>query len=224
MIRRIAITGTCVVALLAGGWLLLRLGLLADDANVASHRAFEDWLADQPQGEAEFARFEQFLREEGVDEIVPNWQLFRIDGSFAARCEQGQFAIPPEQLWPRIVPALRLVRDKVEPQTGEVEVLSAFRSPGINDCVNGAGGSKHLAFAALDLATPDRQADAEFFRTLCAMQQSAGADSRMGLGAYFDPAEPGRSRGRFHIDAEGFRTWGFDYSSRSSPCPLLLGN
>lgn len=27
--------------------------------------------------------------------------------------------------------------------------------------------------------------------------------------------------GRFHIDASGYRTWGFDYSSRTNPCPKL---
>lgn len=87
--------------------------------------------------------------------------------------------------------------------------------------VSGAAASKHMAFAALDLATVDRQRDAAFFASLCAMQARAGPASRLGLGTYFDPADPDRSRGRFHIDGEGFRNWGFDYTSRSSPCPLF---
>ena len=60
------------------------------------------------------------------------------------------------------------------------------------------------------------------FADLCAMQSKLGAGSRKGLGAYFDPARPEANRqGRFHIDASGYRTWGFDYSARTNPCPLL---
>jgi hypothetical protein len=29
------------------------------------------------------------------------------------------------------------------------------------------------------------------------------------------------SDGRFHIDARGYRTWGFDYSAKTNPCPKL---
>lgn len=226
MNRRRLTVGILAALLAAGGWLFVRSnpGLFDTGDGASSQAAFERWLAAEPEGSATFARFERFLQAEGVGDVVPNWQLLRVDATFAARCELGHFAMPPEDLWPRIVPALRLVRDRVEPQVGEIEVLSAFRSPAINDCVNGAGGSKHLAFAALDLATLDRQRNADFFASLCAMQRRAGPASRMGLGAYFDPAKPDRSRGRFHIDGEGFRNWGFDYTSRSSPCPLLLAD
>ncbi|MEL1251400.1 FecR/PupR family sigma factor regulator [Aurantiacibacter gilvus] len=223
MTKRLLIALVVLAGLAVGTALLFRdrlHGLLVgDDTN--SHAAFERWLAaDAEHGQA-FGRFETFLQSQGVSGVVPDWQLLRIDTNLAARCDQPSFAVPPEGLWPRIVPALRLVRDRVEPLVGEVEVLSAFRPTAINTCVGGASGSKHMAFAALDLATVDRQHDAAFFTSLCAMQARAGPASRMGLGAYFDPADPDRAHGRFHIDGEGFRNWGFDYTSRSSPCPLF---
>lgn len=226
MIRRTLITLVLVAALAAGGWWLLRdrIGGLTGSGNASSQEAFARWLQDDAGRAESFGRFEAYLEAEGVSGVVPGWQLLRIDANLAARCDHPAFAMPSEDLWPRIVPALRLVRDRVEPEVGEVEVLSAFRAPAINDCVGGASASKHMAFAALDLATLDRQSDAAFFASLCAIQQRAGADSGMGLGAYFDPADPDKSRGRFHIDGEGFRTWGFDYTSRSSPCPLLMDN
>ena len=183
--------------------------------------AFRRWLDEDPDRPATFARFEQFLQDEGVSGIVPAWQLMRVDAFYARRCEEPPFAIPPEELWPNVVPALALVRDHVVETFGPVEVRSSWRSPQINVCARGASRSNHLDFAALDLGTADRRRGADLYRELCEMQQRAGPGSAMGLGAYFRPDEPESGGGRFHIDAQGFRTWGRDYTSRSSPCPAL---
>ena len=101
--------------------------------------------------------------------------------------------------------------------------MSGFRSAAINRCVNGASRSKHLRFAALDLVATNMQDRRDLFADLCRMQNRIGQESEMGLGAYYDPAAPFRNlAGRFHIDADGFRTWGRDYTRRSNPCPQLL--
>ena len=183
--------------------------------------AFARWLEEEPERGDAFLALERFLEDEGVADIVPAWQLARVDAFYAARCDISPFAIPPEDLWRNVVPALRLVRDEVVPVTGPVQVLSSWRSPATNVCARGASRSNHLDFAALDLVTQDRRRGADFYALLCEMQQAAGADSGMGLGAYIDPADPGAASGRFHIDAEGFRRWGGDYTSRTDPCPAL---
>lgn len=188
---------------------------------IDSQAAFDRWLAEAPERGAQFAALEDFLRESGVHGVVPAWQLARVDAFYAQRCDSPAFTIPPHETWGSIVPALQLVRDHVVPSMGEVSVLSSYRTPEINACAHGASGSNHLDFAALDLATVPRRRGADLYREVCAMQREAGAESRMGLGAYFNPAEPEAASGRFHIDAEGFRTWGWDYSSRSNPCPAL---
>ncbi len=180
--------------------------------------AFGRWLEEDVERVAKYRSFQAFLRERGADDIVPTWQLMRVDAFYAAKCELSPFAIPPENLWPNVVPALKIVRDQIIPETGPVTVLSSYRTQQVNVCARGASRSKHLSFSALDLATRDRQRGEALYRRLCAIHTQAGPASRMGLGAYFDPDQPGYAGGRFHIDAEGYRSWGRGYTAASSPC------
>lgn len=195
-------------------------------SNLSSKTAFEAWLltdsgADGSKAER-FAEFEAFLLHNDVGDVVPAWQLLRTDANYAKRCKLPHFGIPPREKWAAIVPTLRLVRDHVIPAVGRVEVNSSWRSEAVNACAKGAKGSRHLAFAAVDLIAPEQTNKRAMFETLCAMHRSKGAAAGMGLGAYFVPAKPQSNiRGRFHIDASGFRSWGYDYSGASSGCILL---
>jgi uncharacterized protein YcbK (DUF882 family) len=145
-----------------------------------------------------------------------------VDAQYASRCGEEYFAIPPKDQWRDIVPTLRLLRHEVIPVTGPLEVVSGWRSPAINTCVNGASRSRHLEFKALDLVSANRPDRRKLYADLCALQRAAGSKSAMGLGAYFDPSDMSRNiEGRFHIDASGYRTWGFDYTARTNPCPKL---
>ena len=187
-----------------------------------SEASFRQWLAAEGGRAASFERFESFLAGQGVADVVPVWQLLRTDANYAARCGIGAFEMPPEDKWPAIVPTLRLVEREVIPVVGRVEVFASNRSDELNDCVNGAKRSRHLAFAAVDLVAPDRTDRRQLFADLCAMHTRVGASTRMGLGAYFDPARPIASRhGRFHIDASGYRTWGFGFTRATSYCVTM---
>ncbi len=186
-----------------------------------SRLAFEGWLEEDPARGEEFARFTAFLAEEGVADVVEPWQLMRIDSYYARECEVEPFTIPPEELWPNVLPALRLVRDEVVPTVGPVSVLSSYRTPELNACARGASRSNHLEFSALDLATEPRRRGEDLYRELCAMHDAAGPESRMGLGAYYDPADEGFAGGRFHVDGEGYRSWGRSYTSATSPCRVF---
>jgi hypothetical protein len=184
-----------------------------------SESSFRRWLAAEDGRQATFVRFETFLTERGVSDVVPAWQLLRTDANYAARCGFGAFEMPPETKWSAIVPTLRLVRQEVIPVVGRVEVFSANRSDELNACVKGALQSRHRAFAAVDLVAPEQTDRAEMFADLCAMHRRVGARTGMGLGAYFDPARPRLNpQGRFHIDQSGFRTWGFSFKRASSYC------
>lgn len=186
-----------------------------------SEAAFESWL-DQDEGRAqEYAAFQAFLSDQGVDDVIPAWQLARVDREYAERCNLDIWRLPPENLWPNIVPALELVRAHVKPAMGEVEVQSSYRSPELNVCAGGAARSRHISFEALDLLLVERRSDLDaLYHELCAMQEEAGPDSRMGLGAYYDPSDPFYNReGRFHIDAAGYRSWGRSYTRATSICP-----
>ncbi|MCK0127840.1 D-Ala-D-Ala carboxypeptidase family metallohydrolase [Erythrobacter sp. F6033] len=194
-----------------------------DALDPSSSNAFHKWVNVKSDRLDHYQAFEAFLRKRGVNNVVPAWQLWRIDGQYAKRCGTDFFAVPPRKHWPSIVPALLLIRDEVVPVVGTVDVVSASRTPEINACVNGASRSKHLQFRALDLVTERQQDRTKLFTSLCKLQRRVGARTKMGLGAYFDPDDkPRNTAGRFHIDAEGSRTWGFDYTRKSSPCAKLL--
>jgi len=187
-----------------------------------SEAAFQRWLAADAGRKRDYERFQHFLADKDVGDVVPAWQLLRTDANYAGRCGLGAFDMPPEAKWPAIVPALRLVRDDVIPVVGRVEVAASNRSDALNQCVHGAKGSRHLAFAAVDLVAQEMSDQRQLFTDLCAMHQRIGARDRMGLGAYFDPDRPFASRhARFHIDQAGYRTWGFDYTRKSSYCLKL---
>lgn len=203
------------------------VGRAPNDTGPSSAGAFNRWfIAENPHNAGwraqDFAEFQGMLEKEGVAGIVPTWQLWRVDAHYASRCGTDYFALPPKERWRDVVPALRLLREKVIPVTGPLEVVSGWRSPEINACVGGANRSAHLDFKALDLVAVERSERRKLFADLCAMQRAAGSGSRMGLGAYYNPANPLQNlEGRFHIDAHGYRTWGFDYTAKSNPCPNL---
>lgn len=198
-----------------------------NDTGPSSAGAFNRWLFSSPTDDPgmrakEYEAFQAVLQKEGVAGIVPTWQLWRVDAQYAARCGTDFFATPPKERWRDVVPTLKLLRDAVIPVTGPLEVVSGWRSPAINACVRGASRSKHLEFKALDLVATARNDRPKLFKDLCDMQRATGSKSALGLGAYFDPSDRTRNiEGRFHIDASGYRTWGYDYTARTNPCPKL---
>ena len=215
----------CGVLAIAGGSVaaITTDGFSAFSTDPSSQAAFEEWLETSgPNVASDFADFQEMLSAEGVADVVPSWQLWRVDAHYARRCRSAFFDTPPKDKWRQILPTLRLLRDEVAPVTGPIEVVSAYRSPEINECVNGASQSRHLSFSAVDLVATEMDDRERLFTKLCALQTRIGARRSMGLGAYYDPDDLERgARGRFHIDAAGYRTWGFDYTSRSNPCTKL---
>lgn len=218
-------------------WLTLATAALAGVGDVerspnetgpSSAGAFNRWLFAENSHNAgwkarDHAAFQAMLEDEGVAGIVPTWQLWRVDAQYASRCGTDYFAMPPVERWRDIVPTLKLLRAEVIPVTGPLEVVSGWRSPANNTCVRGATRSRHLEFRALDLVASQRGDRRKLFADLCAMQRVVGRRTNMGLGAYFNPDDlAANTEGRFHIDASGYRTWGFDYTARTNPCPKLI--
>jgi hypothetical protein len=184
--------------------------IIASCSSPTSESAFRHWLAADPARAAGFARFEGMLRHEGVSGVVPNRELWLVDRNHP-RCARAWYAIPPEANWPRIVPALRFIRDYVEPAVGEVRVVSAYRDAAFNACVGGASQSAHLGFYALDLVPRDWFVTrGRLIEALCPIHAREGPKAHIGLGIY-------NSR-RFHIDGRRFRGWGADFRGTSFPC------
>lgn len=102
-------------------------------------------------------------------------------------------SVPPRDLWPRIVPTVRLV-EAVREHFGPTRIHSAYRSPAYNRAVGGAAtDSQHTHFRALDFscATGTPAAWAALLRDL-----RAGGAFQGGIGVY---------RTFVHVDTRGTR-------------------
>ena len=171
---------------------------------------FRAWLAASPAHRAELARFEARLAAEGVDRVVPLWQLVRTSSSWR-QCGAEPFEVAPADKWDNIVTTLKFVRDKVVPAVGRVEALSAYRNEALNACSAGAPRSAHRLFFALDLAPVSADVSRErMIRGICAAHARDGRTYEAGLGFY--------SGRRFHVDSNGYRKWGPDGRGATSPC------
>lgn len=128
-------------------------------------------------------------------------------------CLYQSFALPPEKLWENIIPPLKLLESLNRAQIiTPYHLSSTYRDPAANTCIRGAKASKHLSNTAIDFQLEDQSASniQVVEQHLCHYWQQHGRKQKMGLGIY--------GRGRFHLDVQGYRTWGKDYKRDSSPC------
>ncbi len=133
-----------------------------------------------------------------------------------AECAQFRFSLPPEEYWKNLLPTLQLIEKlQLIGLFEHYKIVSVYRSKEANNCVQGAKGSKHLSNYAVDFQTLDAQkkpyADTQMIeQRLCHFWRKEGKSQALGLGIY--------GKQRFHIDTQGYRTWGIGYKSLSSPC------
>lgn len=166
---------------------------------------FLQWL---PMQRAEVAAFEAYLAQQQVLNVSPTWQLLRT-ASMWKECQAAPFQVPPREEWPEAARVLALLQELRRAKVlGPFSVVSAYRDPALNRCAGGAKHSSHMQFAVdlVLLAPGDDQKLCDFFR-------EHGKGWNMGLSRY--------PSGRIHVDRTGFRTWGADYTSRTSFCRQL---
>ena len=172
-------------------------------------REFRDWL-QAPAHRAGLEAFRSHLAAEGVEGVVPLWQLVRTSSSWR-ECGAEPFEAPPADKWEHIITTLKFVRDKVEPAVGEVEPLSVYRNEKLNACSDGAPKSAHRELFAMDLTPVNAKVErADMIRSVCAAHARDGRAYNAGLGFY--------SGKRFHVDSSGFRKWGPNGKGATSPC------
>ena len=115
---------------------------------------FEVWARRTPTNVEALGAFRGFLAAQGLNTVVPMWQLIRTSSSWR-ECGAQPFEVPPPDKWGRIIETLKFLRDEVIPTVGEVETLSAYRNGELNACSNGARKSVHREFFALDVTPVD---------------------------------------------------------------------
>jgi len=168
------------------------------------------WLARDPRHQMQVEEFRAHLASEGLENVVPVWQLIRTSSSWRA-CNADRFEVAPRDKWEHISTTLRFVRDEVEPALGPVEAVSGYRNEQLNRCSAGAPQSAHREFFAIDLAPVNPAVTrGQMIRQICAAHARDGRAYNTGLGFY--------NGERFHVDSNGFRKWGADGRGATSPC------
>lgn len=160
------------------------------------------WL---PGHAAQVQAFEHFLATQNVANIVPSFQLLRT-ASMWRECQASPFEVPPQEQWNQARDVLQLLQEmRRQNVLGPFGVMSAYRDEKLNRCAHGARHSSHMLFAVdiVPLSPGDDQ-------KLCAFWAAQGRRWNMGLSRY--------PSGRIHVDRTGWRSWGEDYTSRTSFC------
>jgi hypothetical protein len=184
---------------------------------------FQAWLDANPAQIPRLKALNAYLTREGVADVLPLWQIVQTETIEAAqKCEIEGFAVPPQDMWPTMVPTLRLVKQEIVPLLGPVKVLSSFRTNAANKCSLGAPESPHKRYSALDLAMVNPIPQKDMFAKLCKHWHGLAPNWGYGLGAYYVRGYPAyNEEGRFHVDTLGRRTWGHSYGAYTSHCREL---
>lgn len=176
--------------------------------------AFKDWLATHSYQKSEVLAYQNYLQRQ-LGTIPPMEQLL-ASARDARRCGFEPYEVPPASLWQNIVPTLQMLQhmQKQGYLPYSTVIRSVYRNPALNDCAGGAGESKHMTNGAIDIWVPENEGDKwavdSTFDGLCQFWQSSGQAYNFGLGLY--------PTGSVHLDTQGYRKWGANHSSSSSPC------
>lgn len=179
---------------------------------------FEEWLNASSYNQQNVKAYRAYLSQHlGASNVPPMDQLLTTARSWS-KCSASQYAVPPKQLWKNMVPTLRLYA-KLK-QTGTVpydaKIRSVYRNPKLNACADGAHDSKHKMNAAIDIWVPryegSHQKINKMKEDLCSFWLYQGQSHNFGLGLY--------GTGAIHLDTQGYRKWGKEYSPSYSLCQL----
>ncbi|MES2146533.1 MAG: hypothetical protein V4491_01645 [Pseudomonadota bacterium] len=171
------------------------------------------WVAADLAHSAALSAYATYLRQAGVGDVVPVWQLVRTASDWA-KCGQTPFEVPPPELWPNIVNTLRYVQSEVKPAVGEVEAVSVYRNPMLNQCAKGSPRSAHQLNYGVDLVPRYPFERRELMSRLCTVHARSGLRYGAGLGFYVGI--------RFHIDVWKYRNWGVSAEEGGDQCAIAL--
>ena len=177
---------------------------------------FNAWLARFPAEAVVIKQYQAYLASAlNTNELPPMNQLLTTARAWQ-ECGYEPYQVPPRELWGAMLPTLRLYHTLksqgiLPPQT---QIRSVYRSPALNACAGGAPASKHLSNAAIDIWVPDYPVGSAKLSAvqdnLCRFWQSSGEALQFGLGIY--------ATGAIHLDTQGYRRWGAQYTGVNSPC------
>lgn len=184
--------------------------------NDSNNTDFNAWLNSNSYRTKQVGEYQRYLASRiGVQNVPPLSQLLTTARSWN-ECGYEPYQLPPQELWPNVVPTLRLYTELKQQGIlpASSEIRSVYRSPGLNDCAGGAASSKHMNGSAIDIWVPEYEDNLWQRSTLqdglCQFWQYQGQSHNFGLGLY--------ATGAIHLDTDGYRKWGFNHASSSSSC------
>jgi hypothetical protein len=155
-------------------------------------------------------RYSRFLNEHGIKLLPPMHELLVSARDWQA-CGREQYQLPPRELWEQMIPTLKVLEKLQERNIlTDFEITSSYRDPELNSCAGGSLGSKHIHNAAIDIRLSDEISQVQIREKLCDFWIEHGERYQLGLGLY--------ASGQIHLDTEGYRTWGPDYTRHTSVC------
>lgn len=186
------------------------------ERNVGTRADYEMWLNQSSYYRQIAQDYEAFLQKQlGKDNVPPMHELLTTARSWQ-KCGAEPYQVPPSELWHQMIPTIRLYNDLkkegiLPPQT---QIRSVYRSPELNRCAGGAPASKHITNGAMDIWVPDYAAGSWQLSgvqdRLCQYWIDNGESRAFGLGIY--------STGAIHLDTQGYRKWGGQFTQAGSPC------
>lgn len=186
--------------------------------NVGTKADFDAWLALHPHVAPQVAEYEQYLTSRlGLGQLPPMYELLTTARSWQ-ECGHEPYEVPPRALWDAMIPTIILFNDLrlngILPDN--THIRSVYRSPDLNRCAGGAVSSKHMTNGAMDIWVPNIDMGShEMFQLqnrLCEYWLFNGKLYEFGLGLY--------ATGAIHLDTQGYRKWGAQFSENHSICRI----
>lgn len=185
--------------------------------SVGSASDFEFWLQAHPEQTAMVAQYHAYLVAQlgNPNAVPPMHELLTTARSWQA-CGFEPYQVPPNTLWTHIIPTIRLYNELktrgILPSN--TQIRSVYRNPELNVCAGGAAASRHLTNAAIDIWVPNYDESsaqmAQLQDALCQFWLDNGKIHEFGLGIY--------ATGAIHLDTQGYRKWGAQFSQEQSVC------
>lgn len=186
------------------------------ERQVGTEADFQMWLNERPYNRQSASEYQRFLSYYlGANNVPPMRELLTTARSWQD-CGYDPYQVPPKELWGQMLPTIRLYNELRQRGIlpAHTQIRSVYRNPDLNRCAGGALSSKHMTNGAMDIWVPNYEVGSwELYNVqnkLCQFWINNGERHRFGLGIY--------GTGAIHLDTQGYRKWGGQFSQLGSPC------